>query len=91
MAHHILEGENIDWIKNMKNCLLIRHPRDVILSYSKKNEINSIQQLGYLQQIKIYENIKLLFNDFFILITNLNMMLKQKLHRLSSCFIKRVR
>ena len=55
MAHHILEGTNIDWIKNMENCLLIRNPSDVILSYSKKNEINSIQQLGYLQQIGIYE------------------------------------
>jgi len=55
MAHHILEGENIDWIKNMKNCILIRHPSDVILSYSKKNEFNNIQQLGYLQQIKIYK------------------------------------
>tara|TARA_B100000029_G_scaffold94307_2_gene84478 strand:+ start:1018 stop:1752 length:735 start_codon:yes stop_codon:yes gene_type:complete len=55
MAHHILEGENLNWIKNMKNCLLIRHPNDVILSYSKKNEINSIQQLGYLQQIEIYK------------------------------------
>ena len=55
MAHHILEEENIDWIKNMKNCLLIRHPSDVILSYSKKNEIDNIQQLGYLQQIEIYK------------------------------------
>ena len=55
MAHHILEGENLDWIKNMKNCLLIRHPSDVILSYSKKNEINSIHQLGYLQQMNIYK------------------------------------
>ena len=55
MAHHILPGANINWIKNMKNSLLIRHPSDVILSYSKKNEINSIQQLGYLQQIDIYK------------------------------------
>jgi len=55
MAHHILEGVNMDWIKNMANCLLIRHPSDVILSYSKKNEIDNIQQLGYLQQIKIYK------------------------------------
>ena len=39
----------------MKNCLLIRHPGDVILSYSKKNEIKNIQQLGYLQQVDIYE------------------------------------
>ena len=55
MAHHILAGANMDWIKKMENCLLIRHPSDVILSYSKKNEIKSIQQLGYLQQIDIYE------------------------------------
>jgi len=55
MAHHILEGENLEWIKNMRNCLLIRHPSDVIISYSKKYEINSIQQLGYLQQINIYK------------------------------------
>ena len=55
MAHHILEGVNLDWIKSMKNCLLIRHPSDVILSYSKKNEINNIQQLGYLQQVEIYK------------------------------------
>ena len=55
MAHHILPGVDMNWIKNMKNCLLIRHPSDVILSYSKKNEINNIQQLGYLQQIEIYK------------------------------------
>ncbi len=55
MAHHILEGVNMDWIKNIANCLLIRHPSDVILSYSKKNEIDNIQQLGYLQQIEIYK------------------------------------
>ena len=36
MAHHILNRDNIDWVKHMKNCLLIRHPKDVILSYSKK-------------------------------------------------------
>ena len=55
MAHHILPGLDMNWIKNMRNCLLIRHPSEVILSYSKKNEINSIQQLGYSQQIGIYK------------------------------------
>ena len=55
MAHHILPEVNIDWITNMRNCLLIRHPSDVILSYLKKNEIDSIQQLGYLQQVNMYE------------------------------------
>jgi len=60
MAHHILPESDMNWIKNMKNCLLIRHPSEVILSYSKKNKINSIEQLGYLQQIKIY---KILFEE----------------------------
>lgn len=55
MAHHILEGNNIEWVKHMKNCILIRHPSDVILSYSKKNKIHNIEQLGYLQQIQIYK------------------------------------
>jgi len=55
MAHHIVEGVNMNWIKSMKNCLLIRHPNDVISSYSKKFEINNIRQLGYLQQIEIYK------------------------------------
>ena len=39
----------------MKNCLLIRHPSDVILSYIKKNEIKNIEQLGYPQQVNIYK------------------------------------
>ena len=57
MAHHILNRDNIDWVKHMKNCLLIRHPKDVILSYSKKNNIHNIEQLGYLQQIQIYKTL----------------------------------
>tara|TARA_B100001146_G_C16103172_1_gene400311 strand:+ start:276 stop:1007 length:732 start_codon:yes stop_codon:yes gene_type:complete len=55
MAHHISPDININWIKKMKNCLLIRHPNDVILSYLKKNELENTQQLGYLQQVYIYK------------------------------------
>ena len=55
MAHHILLDSNMDWIKKMKNCLLIRHPSDVILSYTKKSEIKNIEQLGYPQQVNIYK------------------------------------
>ncbi len=55
MAHHILEGNNMKWVKHMKNCLLIRHPSDVILSYLQKNKLENIEQLGYLQLIQIYK------------------------------------
>ena len=32
MAHHILDLNNIEWIKNCQNCILLRHPKEVISS-----------------------------------------------------------
>ena len=39
------------------NCILIRHPREVIHSYSQKYEISSISQLGYPQQIDLFNTL----------------------------------
>ena len=36
MAHHILDLKNIEWVANCKNCILLRHPKEVISSYCKK-------------------------------------------------------
>ena len=36
MAHHLIDLDNIHWIKKFENCILIRHPKDVINSYIKK-------------------------------------------------------
>lgn len=36
MAHHILDLTNIEWIANCENCILMRHPKEVISSYTKK-------------------------------------------------------
>ena len=57
MAHHLINLENIEWIKDFHNSFLIRHPKDVISSYIKKNKLNHISELGYPQQ---YELIKYL-------------------------------
>ena len=67
MAHHILNLNDIDWITNFENCILLRHPKEVISSYSNKNKLNSFEELGYRQQ---YEIIKLLKkkNKSFIII-----------------------
>lgn len=54
MAHHNFPDENLEWIKIMKNVLLIRNPKDVIISYLNKYTIHNIDQLGYLQQLNIY-------------------------------------
>ena len=36
MAHHILDIKDLSWIKNFKNCILIRQPKYVINSYIRK-------------------------------------------------------
>ena len=54
MAQHNLPGCDMKWVEKLTNCILIRHPREVMLSYSKKYEITSISQLGYPQQIDIF-------------------------------------
>ena len=58
MAHHLIHFKNIDWIENFHNCFLIRHPKDVITSYVRKNQLNHIDELGYPQQWKLIEYLK---------------------------------
>ncbi|MDA9946241.1 HAD family hydrolase [Candidatus Marinimicrobia bacterium] len=58
MVHHILSFDDIGWVKGFKNCFLIRHPKEVIISYAKKNNINSAYDLGYEQQVNLFKKIK---------------------------------
>ena len=58
MTHHILAKTPIEWIKNGINCFLIRNPKEVILSYIKKNDLNSSNDIGFPMQKKIFELVK---------------------------------
>tara|TARA_B100001057_G_scaffold490439_1_gene578716 strand:+ start:4307 stop:5020 length:714 start_codon:yes stop_codon:yes gene_type:complete len=58
MAHHLIDLSNIDWIKKCENCILIRHPKEVISSYTIKNKLESVNELGYPQQLKIIKFLK---------------------------------
>ena len=58
MAQHNLPGVELDWTSRLTNCFLIRNPREVILSYSKKYEITSVYQLGFPQQFELYDKIE---------------------------------
>ena len=62
MAHHLIDLSKIDWIKKCENCILIRHPKEVISSYTAKNKLNSVTELGYPQQFKIIDSADLLKN-----------------------------
>jgi hypothetical protein len=58
MAHHMLADWSLDWLEKVTNCFLIRDPKEVILSYSKKFEIRSLDLLGYRRQVEIFDLVK---------------------------------
>ena len=58
MTHHLLPEIDRAWIVNLTNCFLIRDPREVILSYIKKNPDPSLEDLGFVQQCEIFEFVR---------------------------------
>jgi len=71
MAHHLIDLKNIDWIKNFENCILIRHPKDVINSYVEKNTLNHLDELGYPQQYKIMKYLDSIGKKFIVIDSNI--------------------
>ena len=63
MSHHLLQHIDKEWIKNFHNCFLIREPKEVLLSYSKKRETVNMEGLAYRQQWEIFEFIKTYTED----------------------------
>lgn len=70
MAHHLLDLSGIDWIAQFENCILLRHPKEVIFSYSKKNVLNSVEELGYPQQYEIINFLKKRNKPFIVIDSN---------------------
>ena len=67
MAHHLIDLNKIDWIKKCENCFLIRHPKEAIHSYTAKNNLNSIEELGYPQQYAIIQLLKKANKSFVVI------------------------
>ena len=58
MTHHLLPEVSRDWLREMTNCFLIRHPAEVICSYIKKNHDPSVEDLGFIQQTEIFHLVR---------------------------------
>jgi hypothetical protein len=58
MAHHLIDLSEINWIKKCQNCILLRHPKEVISSYIVKNNLQKVEELGYPQQYEIAKFLK---------------------------------
>jgi len=58
MAQHNLPGVDLKWAEKVFNCFLIRDPKEVILSYTKKYDISSVYQCGFPQQFDLFTQLR---------------------------------
>jgi Sulfotransferase domain len=55
MTHHLLPEIDRGWLAAVTNCFLIRDPADVIVSYIKKNNDPTLEDIGFVQQAEIFD------------------------------------
>ena len=58
ITHHLLDSIDRSWMKSVKNCFLIRDPKDMILSYSKVHSDLNMHLLGIEEQYEIFEYVR---------------------------------
>jgi hypothetical protein len=57
MPHHMLDSFPMDWAKDCVNIHLIRHPARVIASYAAKREAPTLDDIGFVQQAALFDQI----------------------------------
>ncbi len=55
MAQHFMPEMEADWTSHLVNCFLIREPAEVLLSYTAKREKVTLEEIGYRQQVELFE------------------------------------
>ena len=55
MTHHLLPQIDRSWLSTVTNCFLIRDPAEVIVSYIKKNNDPTLEDIGFVQQAEIFD------------------------------------
>ena len=58
MTHHFLPEIDRGWLASLTNCFLIRDPAEVIVSYIKKNDDPTLEDLGFVQQAEIFDSVR---------------------------------
>ena len=58
MSHHLLPGMAREWIPKLRNVLLIRDPVEVVASYVKSRATIAPEDIGVLQQVDLFDEIK---------------------------------
>lgn len=55
MTQHMIEGIPRDWMRQVTNVFLIRHPARVIASYAAKRENPTLDDIGFRQQAELFD------------------------------------
>ncbi len=55
MCHHMIADTALDWLNQVENCFLIRHPAEVVASYAAKREQISADDLGFRRQAELFD------------------------------------
>ncbi len=58
MTHHMIDGIDLAWMRNVTNCFLIRDPREVIASFVKVIPNVQIDQIGLPRQVELFEFVR---------------------------------
>jgi hypothetical protein len=55
MAQHMVPGVPRDWIRDMVNVFLIRHPARVVASFAARFENPALEEIGVVQQAELFD------------------------------------
>ena len=58
MTQHMIPGVPREWMKEVVNVFLIRHPARVIASYAAKRENPGLDDIGFRQQAGLYDEVR---------------------------------
>jgi hypothetical protein len=57
MAQHMIPGVPRDWVNELTNVFLIRHPARVAASFSAKYDNPTLADIGFVQQVELYDQL----------------------------------
>ncbi len=57
MPHHMVDGFPLAWADGCVNVHLIRHPAQVIASYAQKRDEITLEDIGFEQQVRVFDRL----------------------------------
>ena len=58
MTQHMIAGIPRDWMRDVTNVFLIRHPARVVASFTAKFKNSTLDDLGFVQQAHLYDHVR---------------------------------